>query len=109
MKGDIILHPYVSEKTMNALLGTPIQNHTDGNRIEFIVRREASKPQIKEAFEITYRSGLTRAKAVERMDECADWGAAAREYRDFVRRVVTAEKPYNRGLCPLRRRVARRH
>lgn len=51
MKGDILLHPYVSEKTMNALLGTPIQNSRDGNRIEFVVRRDATKPQIKEAFE----------------------------------------------------------
>ncbi len=48
---DILLHPYVSEKTMNALLGTPLQNQTDGNRIEFIVRRTASKPEIKAAFE----------------------------------------------------------
>ena len=51
MKGDILLHPYVSEKTMNALLGTPLQNNRDGNRIEFVVRRDASKPQIKKAFE----------------------------------------------------------
>lgn len=51
MKGDVLLHPYVSEKTMNALLGTPLQNHKDGNRIEFIVRRDATKPQIKAAFE----------------------------------------------------------
>ena len=51
MKGDILLHPYVSEKTMNALLGTPLQNNKDGNRIEFVVRRHASKPQIKKAFE----------------------------------------------------------
>ena len=34
---DILLHPYVSEKTMNALLGTPLQNQTDGNRIEFML------------------------------------------------------------------------
>lgn len=51
MKGDILLHPRVSEKTMNNLMGTPIQNHRDGNRIEFVVKREANKKEIKEAFE----------------------------------------------------------
>ena len=57
--------------------------------------------QIKEAFRLTYRSGLTPAKALEKMDACADWGEAAGRFRDFVRRVLTAEPPYKRGLCPL--------
>ncbi len=47
----VLLHPYVSEKTMNALLGTPLQKNKDGNRIEFIVRRKATKKEIKDAFE----------------------------------------------------------
>ena len=63
--------------------------------------------QIKAAFSLTYRSGMTPAKALEKMDECTDWGEAAAVFRDFVRRVVTAEEPYNRGLCPLRRRAGR--
>ena len=33
------------------------------------------------------------------MDACTDWGEAAGKFRDFVRKVVTAEKPYNRALC----------
>jgi len=42
----IILHPFVTEKTMN---------HMEmGNRLEFIVRREATKPEIKAAFEKLY-------------------------------------------------------
>lgn len=50
----ILLHPYVTEKSMNAIDGTPAQDLKDGNRIEFIVKRTASKPQIKEAFEQTF-------------------------------------------------------
>lgn len=47
----VLLHPYVTEKSMNAIDGTPAQDLKDGNRIEFIVKRTATKPQIKEAFE----------------------------------------------------------
>ncbi|MEE9224156.1 MAG: 50S ribosomal protein L23, partial [Thermoplasmata archaeon] len=32
----------------------PAQDLKDGNRIEFIVKRTATKPQIKEAFENTF-------------------------------------------------------
>lgn len=59
------------------------------------------RTQIKEAFRITYRSGLARAKAVEEMDACKDWGPAADRFRTFVKRVLAAKKPHNRGLCPL--------
>lgn len=59
------------------------------------------RKQIKEAFVLTYRSGLSRAKALERMDACTDWRPPARGFREFVRKVYTAVKPYNRGLCTL--------
>jgi large subunit ribosomal protein L23 len=51
---EILLHPYVTEKSMNAIDGTPAQDLKDGNRIEFIVKRNATKPQIREAFEKTF-------------------------------------------------------
>ena len=51
---EILLHPYVTEKSMNAIDGTPAQDLKDGNRIEFIVKRNATKPQIKQAFEQTF-------------------------------------------------------
>ena len=35
---------------------------------------EEDRRQIKEAFALTYRSGLPRAKVLEKMDACADWG-----------------------------------
>ena len=51
---DILLHPYVTEKTMNAIEGTAPLNFKDGNRLEFLVRRDATKKEIKEAFEELY-------------------------------------------------------
>jgi large subunit ribosomal protein L23 len=50
----VLLHPYVTEKSMNAIDGTPAQDLKDGNRIEFIVKRDATKKEIKEAFEETF-------------------------------------------------------
>ena len=61
------------------------------------------RKQIKEAFKLTYRSSLSPALALAEMDKAADWGTAAGKFREFVRKVVTAEKPRNRGLCPRRR------
>jgi len=61
--------------------------------------------QLKEAFRLTYRAGLSPAKALEEMDKCADWGPFAARFRDFIRQVVSAEGPYARGLCPLRGRT----
>lgn len=40
---DIIIHPYVTEKSMNLM--------DKNNALEFIVRRDANKKQIKEAIE----------------------------------------------------------
>ena len=60
------------------------------------------RKQIKEAFNLTYRSGLPLSQALGRMDECTDWGPWAGKFRDFVRKVLAAEGPYKRGLCPMR-------
>jgi large subunit ribosomal protein L23 len=40
---DVLFHPYVTEKTMFQM--------EDYNKLEFVVRREATKEEIKEAFE----------------------------------------------------------
>jgi len=65
---------------------------------------DEDRRQIKEAFGLTYRSGLTPAQALEKMDACSDWGEGAGKFRDFIRWALTAEAPYNRGLCRLRKR-----
>jgi len=51
MPRKVLLYPYVTEKTMNYMTGTPTQDFKDGNKIEFIVDRSATKAEIKKAFE----------------------------------------------------------
>ena len=63
--------------------------------------------QVREAFDLTYRSNLSLSEALRAMDERKEWGWAATRFRDFVRRVISAQPPYNRGLSPLRRRGSR--
>ena len=87
------------------VLGADI-NHVIGLNSIGLMRapqlNDEDRRQIKEAFSLTYRSGLSSEKLLQQMDACTDWGEAAGKFRDFVRRVKTAEPPYNRGLCPLR-------
>jgi len=56
----VILHPYVTEKTMNLMSGTPTQNLTDGNRLEFVVRRVATKNEIKKEFESRFEAKVEK-------------------------------------------------
>ena len=48
---EVLMHPYVTEKSLNMLSGTPTQELRDGNRIEFIVKKTATKHDVKRAFE----------------------------------------------------------
>jgi len=57
------------------------------------------RKQVKDAYAILYRSGLTTRTAMEQMDQHTEWGPAANGFRDFVRRVAQAKRPYNRPLC----------
>lgn len=66
--GDVLLYPYVTEKTLNMLSGTPALDSKDGNRIEFIVRREASKDQIREAFEKQFEAKVEKVFTFIRSD-----------------------------------------
>ncbi|AGI48315.1 Ribosomal protein L23 [Thermoplasmatales archaeon BRNA1] len=50
-QSDILIKPYVTEKSLNLMNGTPVQNYKDGNKIEFLVHRDADKQDIKTAFE----------------------------------------------------------
>ena len=50
-QSDVLIKPYVTEKSLNLMAGTPVQNFRDGNKIEFIVHRDADKADIKTAFE----------------------------------------------------------
>lgn len=82
------------------------QNNVSGMNVIGMRRADlssADRAQVKEAFGLTYRSGLSPAAALEEMDHRTDWGAPAVKFRDFIRKVLSAERPYNRGLCPMRR------
>ncbi|MDP6635263.1 MAG: acyl-ACP--UDP-N-acetylglucosamine O-acyltransferase [Phycisphaerae bacterium] len=79
---------------INVLVGL---NSVGLRRADHISREDHR--QIKEAFNLTYRSHLPKSKVIERMDACTDWGAPAMKFRDFIHKVVSAEKPYRRGLC----------
>lgn len=56
----VILHPYVTEKTMNQMSGTPTLDLTDGNRLEFVVRRDATKAQIMNEFENRFEAKVEK-------------------------------------------------
>lgn len=65
---DVLLHPYVTEKTLNMLQGTPAQNLKDGNRLEFLVDRRASKTEIKRAFEEIFAVKVEHVNTFVRKD-----------------------------------------
>jgi UDP-N-acetylglucosamine acyltransferase len=92
--------PYVMIANMNQVVGLNVVGLRRAKDIT-----DQDRAQIKEAFGITYRSGLPMTKALVRMDACQDWGEAALRFREFVRRVLAAKKPYNRGLIPFRSRT----
>ena len=50
-QNDVLIKPFVTEKAMNAIGGTPTQDFKDGNKIEFLVHRDADKALIKVVFE----------------------------------------------------------
>ncbi|MCK5309680.1 MAG: 50S ribosomal protein L23, partial [Thermoplasmata archaeon] len=54
MPRPVLLTPYITEKSMNHISGSSIQGNRDGNRLEFIVRRDSTKAEIKAAFERRY-------------------------------------------------------
>jgi len=60
MRRTIILHPYVTEKTMNSMSGTPQQDLKDGNRLEFVVRKDATKEDIRKAFEERFEAKVEK-------------------------------------------------
>jgi large subunit ribosomal protein L23 len=65
---EILMHPYVTEKSLNFLSGTPTQNLKDGNRIEFVVKRTATKVEIKKAFEQLFEVKVDSVHTFTRRD-----------------------------------------
>jgi len=85
--------PCVVLKEVNVVCGL---NNVGLRRAKHVT--PADHEQVKEAYRLLYRSGLSPAAALAEMDARTEWGVPAGVFRDFIRRVVTAEKPYDRGL-----------
>lgn len=68
MLKEVLLHPYVTEKTLNHMSGTPQQKNTDGNKLEFIVRRTTTKTEIKTSFEHMFNVKVESVKTRIRAD-----------------------------------------
>jgi large subunit ribosomal protein L23 len=45
---------------MNQMSGTPTQDLTDGNRLEFVVRRDATKDQVRKEFEKRFEAKVEK-------------------------------------------------
>ncbi len=59
-QSDILIRPFVTEKALNLMAGTAAQKFKDGNKIEFIVNRDADKADIKLAFEERFEVKVER-------------------------------------------------
>ena len=66
------------------------------------------RQQVKDAFKIIYRSKYSLREAVDKMDKLQNWGMAGQRFRDFIKNVLNAEPPFNRGLCPHLSRIDQR-
>jgi len=64
---EILLHPYVTEKTLNMLQGTAAQDLKD-NRLEFLVRRQATRSEVKRAFEDLFQVKVAKVNTFVRKD-----------------------------------------
>jgi len=89
--------PYVLCARDNCVMGL---NAVGLRRAPGVTHEE--RKQVREAFRLTYRSGLTLSEALARMDECSEWGGLASSFRAFIRKILSAKKPHDRGLCPSR-------
>jgi len=65
---EILLHPYVTEKTLNMLQGTHAQNLKEGNRLEFLVLRRATRTEVKRAFEELFQVKVAKVNTFVRRD-----------------------------------------
>ena len=86
---DVLLHPHVTEKSFGRIEGSQglkdkrgraIQQN-DGNRIEFVVRRNATKNDIRQAFEKVFEVKVVRVRT--------------RNTRDGKHAIITLDKSHD--------------
>jgi UDP-N-acetylglucosamine acyltransferase len=88
--------PYCIHASVNKIVGL---NHVGLRRAKHITPQD--RREIKLAFMLLYRRGLTPTQALAEMDTCSDWGKPAQRFREFVRKALAAEGHYHRGICPM--------
>ena len=86
--------PFVIAADINYIAGL---NVVGLRRADYVTAED--RLQLKEAYRLLYRASLTPADALAEMDARADWGEPAKRFRDFIRRVLSAKAPYDRGLA----------
>lgn len=64
----ILLYPIVTEKSLNFLSGTAAQDFKDGNKLEFVVKADATKEEIREAFEGLYEAKVKKVNTHMKKD-----------------------------------------
>ncbi len=64
----ILLYPIVTEKSLNFLSGTAAQDFKDGNKLEFVVKTDASKEEIRAAFESLFEAKVEKVNTHMKKD-----------------------------------------
>ncbi|MFQ5553220.1 MAG: 50S ribosomal protein L23, partial [Thermoplasmata archaeon] len=64
----VLLYPIVTEKSLNYLSGTASQEFKDGNRLEFVVRSDATKGEIRRAFESLFEAKVEKVNTHTKKD-----------------------------------------
>lgn len=64
----ILLYPVVTEKSLNFLSGTAAQDFKDGNKLEFVVKADASKEEIRAAFEALFEAKVKKVNTHMKKD-----------------------------------------
>ncbi len=65
---EILLYPIVTEKSLNLLSGTASQGFKDGNKLEFVVKRDATRTEIKKAFEELFEAKVEKVNTHMKKD-----------------------------------------
>ncbi len=65
---EVLLYPVVTEKSLNILSGTASQNFKDGNKLEFVVKKRATRSEIKAAFEQLFEAKVEKVNTHIRRD-----------------------------------------
>lgn len=64
----VLFYPIVTEKSLNLLSGTGAQKFQDGNKLEFVVAKTATKAEIRAAFEALFEAKVEKVNTHMKRD-----------------------------------------